>query len=106
MNCKEYEKLIPDYIEHRMNFRQLKEFGEHTGSCQNCREELEIQFLVSTGMARLEDGDSFDLQKELNDKMAQVERELNAHERILRAGSVMEVLVALVFIGAVLWIIL
>ena len=32
--------------------------------CPGCKEELVIQFLVTEGMQRLEDGDAFDLQRE------------------------------------------
>lgn len=104
MNCKEYEKLIPEYIGHQMNFQLLKEFCEHTDTCDNCREELQIQFLVSAGMARLEEGDSFDLQKELGEGMAAVRKSLRHHERMIRGGFFLEILVALGFLAIVIWL--
>lgn len=106
MDCKEYEKLIPEYIEHKMNFRLLKEFSKHTDSCQSCREELEIQFLVSAGMARLEDGDAFDLQGELEEGISMARKELRSHERWLKVGLILEILVAILVIAAVIWLIL
>ncbi len=106
MDCKEYEKMIPDYIAHRMRFRRLKEFCDHTDSCQNCREELEIQFLVSAGMARLEEGDSFDLKGELEDGLVTAHKELRSHERWMNSGFIMELVVALILIAAVLWLII
>lgn len=106
MDCKEYEKLIPDYIEQRMDFQELKVFDEHTRSCQSCREELEIQFLVSAGMARLEEGDSFDLQRELKDRMDTAVRELHFHERMLKFGFSLEILIAAAILVAVIWMVL
>ncbi len=106
MNCKEYEKLIPEYLAHKMSFQTLKEFMGHTEACENCKEELQIQFLVSAGMARLEEGDSFDLQRELADGMASVHRELQRHERLQKAGFVLEILVALGILAAVIWLLL
>lgn len=49
-----------------MNRKQADEFFEHMDSCAECKEELRIQYLISEGMARLEDGKSFDLNKELD----------------------------------------
>lgn len=49
-----------------MNRRQADEFFKHMDSCEGCKEELRIQYLISEGMARLEDGKGFDLNKELD----------------------------------------
>ena len=106
MNCKEYEKLIPEYLDHKMSVQTLKEFMEHTQACGNCKEELQIQFLVSAGMARLEEGDSFDLQRELADGMASVHKELLRHERMQKMGAVLKILVLLGILAAVIWLLL
>ncbi len=106
MDCKEYEKMIPDYIAHRMSFRRLKAFQEHTESCQNCREELEIQFLVSAGMARLEEGDSFDLKGEMNDGLEMARKEIRGHERWMNIGFVMQILIAILLVAAVVWLVI
>ncbi|MBQ7924833.1 MAG: zf-HC2 domain-containing protein [Lachnospiraceae bacterium] len=106
MNCKEYEKLIPEYLSHKMNYPVLKAFMEHTEHCENCKEELQIQFLVSAGMARLEEGDSFDLQRELAEGMTSVRKELHRHERFLKLGYVLEILVAMGIMAAVIWLLI
>ena len=54
MNCKEFEKNIPDFIAGKLDFQTLQEFGEHMRECPGCKEELVIQFLVTEGMQRLE----------------------------------------------------
>ena len=54
MNCKEFEKNIPDFISGKLDFLTLQEFGEHMEKCPGCKEELVIQFLVTEGMQRLE----------------------------------------------------
>ena len=50
MNCKEFEKNIPDFISGKLDFLTLQEFGEHMRECPGCKEELVIQFLVTEGM--------------------------------------------------------
>lgn len=69
MDCKQFERLIPQFIKDEMDDRTKKQFLKHVESCSLCKEELSIQFLVTTGMQRLENGDTFDLNRELKDKM-------------------------------------
>ena len=74
MNCKEFEKNIPEFIAGKLDFLTLQEFGEHMQECPGCKEELVIQFLVTEGMQRLEDGDAFDLQRELEIRLTEAKR--------------------------------
>lgn len=69
LNCKQAEKLIPSFIKDDMDQRTEKQFLSHVEKCPSCLEELSIQFLVTTGMQRLENGDTFDLNKELRTKL-------------------------------------
>lgn len=76
MDCKEANRKISDFLDHELNSRELKGFLEHVTHCKDCREELSIQFLVQEGMARLEDGNTFDLQKELDRLLEEAERKM------------------------------
>ena len=53
-----------------METRAAKEFLKHVGECASCKEELSIQFLVKVGMERLEEGEAFNLNKELQARLA------------------------------------
>ena len=46
MTCRECEKQIPDFIGRKMDYPKMKRFTEHVDTCESCREELVIQFLV------------------------------------------------------------
>lgn len=105
MNCKEFEKWIPAFISQEMDYRKLKSFKEHFKSCPGCKEELVIQFLVTEGMARLEEGSAFDLQKELDRRMEEAERKVRFHHSFLYAGLVLEAAAMLTIAGIVAWII-
>lgn len=74
--CKQAEKMIPLFIRDELDNRTEKEFLAHVEGCSSCLEELSIQFLVTTGMQRLENGDTFDLNKELKMKMVTEEKHL------------------------------
>ncbi len=80
MTCKEVEKMIPLFLEDDLDIDDLRNFMEHMDKCEECREELTIQFLVLEGMARLEDGNVFDLQNELKFRMEDAGHALKRRE--------------------------
>ena len=76
MDCKEVIKMIPDFLNNQLNSRELRSFLNHVEECQECREELAIQFLVQEGMARLEEGSTFVLQSEFERMMEEAQRRM------------------------------
>lgn len=66
MNCKEVEKNIPRFIRKECSVKEEIALLEHILHCPECKEELSIQFLLTEGIQRLENGESFDLNKELD----------------------------------------
>ena len=101
MNCKEFEKNIPEFIAGKLDFLTLQEFGEHMQECPGCKEEL----LVTEGMQRLEDGDAFDLQRELEIRLTEAKRKVKIHMSFLKAGAVLEVITVIFLLGFLGWII-
>lgn len=106
MDCKEFEKLIPDFIEKKMDFLTLSQFNRHRLECPECMEELTIRFLVTEGMQRLEEGDAFDLQKELHQHLEEAEMKVKFHNRFLRVGEVLEIVGIIVIFCAVVWVLI
>lgn len=106
MDCKDFERLIPDFNGEKLDFLTLERFRAHMDHCENCKEELVIQFLVSEAMQRLEEGDAFDLQGELDHRLFEAKRKVRFHKVFLRVGLCLEILVALAVIGAAVWILL
>ena len=106
MDCKEFERLIPDFIDRRMDYATLVKFNKHIESCEACKEELVIQFLVTEGIQRLEEGGTFDLQKELDLRLFETKKKIRFHSKFLRIGIVFEIVAVCLLIGIVLWIFL
>lgn len=106
MTCRECETQIPDFIGRKMDYLEMKRFLEHVDACASCREELVIQFLIQEGMARLEDGDAFDLQQELQAHLEEARRRIRIYEWILRVGTLFEMLTMAGVLGIVIWILL
>ena len=106
MDCKEFERLIPGFIAKKLDYPTLKRFFGHVQQCKDCREELEIQFLVREGMQRLEEGNAFDLQSELGQRMEESEKSIRYHSAFLYLGIVMEIVAVGMLGGIVIWILL
>ncbi len=107
MTCKEIEKMIPLFLKDDLDTDDLRDFLEHINSCEECREELTIQFLVLVGMERLEAGSVFDLQTELKLRMEEAEHALKRRKRMkyflfLSDGLVMAALIILIVLLIVL----
>ncbi|MGN0402663.1 MAG: anti-sigma factor family protein [Acetatifactor sp.] len=106
MNCKEFEQLIPDYIEKKLDYFKLKSFNEHMEQCPDCKEELVIQFLVTEGIQRLEQGNAFDLQGELNQRFEEAKRKVKFYGRFSMAGEILEVVAMCIFTGIIIYMML
>ncbi len=106
MDCKEFERLIPGFIKHRLDYQSLKRFFEHMEQCENCKEELDIQFLVTEGVQRLEDGRAFDLQKELDRRLGEAKRKIRVRGNMIRLGIVMEIAAACLLAGIIAWLLM
>lgn len=66
MDCKDVQKSIAAFLNGELQGRDAERFLNHIQECEECREELSIQYLVREGTARLEGGGSFDLSKDLD----------------------------------------
>lgn len=106
MTCRECERQIPDFIGRKMDYLRTKRFTEHVDACDSCWEELVIQFLIQEGMVHLEEGDTFDLQSELRERMEEARMKVRINEGILRMGTLFEVLAMAGILGIVVWILL
>lgn len=80
MKCKDAENMIPLFLEDDLDTEDLREFMEHINKCEECKEELTIQFLVVEGLARLEAGNVFDLKSELELRMEEAVHALKMRE--------------------------
>lgn len=105
MTCKEAEKLIPIFLHDELSYRDLTNFVQHIDECSECKEELTIQYLITAGTARLEDGNALDLNKELNDLLEASRAKVKIHKYMQYIGIGLEI-AALVAIITVILIVL
>lgn len=106
MNCKEFERLIPDYIVKKLDYFKLKSFNEHMEQCPECKEELVIQFLVTEGIQQLEEGNTFDLQGELNQRFDEAKRKVKIYGRFSVTGQILEIVAMCIIMGIMTYMML
>lgn len=106
MNCKEFERTIPGFINRKIDFPTMRSFADHLNSCADCKEELTIQFLVAEGMQHLEEGDSFDLQKELKSRMDEAHAAMKLQVRLKKSGMALELAGMAIGAFALVWLFL
>ena len=106
MTCKEFEKLIPDYVAKKMDYLTLKEFYAHMQACPECKEELTINFLVTDGLQKLEEGDAYDLNEEWSGRVDETKKRLRLNESIIRVGFWVEVVMIGIIVGVAAWLLL
>jgi hypothetical protein len=94
MICKEADRVIPLFLSDDLNNQELNDFLNHIDTCPECKEELTIQFLVSEGMQRLEDGDTFNLMNELDGIIKSAKKRLRFRRYLTFASWMLQLFVA------------
>ncbi|MBE5881293.1 MAG: zf-HC2 domain-containing protein [Lachnospiraceae bacterium] len=106
MDCKQIQYQIPAFLKDELKSRDLMRFLGHMEICEDCKEELTIQYLSSEGISRLEEGKTFDLDRELKEYMEQTERGMMRRRNCILGFVAFEIvaiaMVALTYIYALL----
>lgn len=97
IECKQMEKLIPQFLDDDLDNQDLADFLDHIDNCPECKEELTIQFLVRVGMQRLEDGNTFNLVRELERELADARKKMHRRKTLVLISYVLEISVAALF---------
>ncbi|MBO5551037.1 MAG: zf-HC2 domain-containing protein [Lachnospiraceae bacterium] len=101
-SCKEIQALIPGYLSGDLNIREARLFTEHLKRCRDCREEIEISYLVDEGISRLESGETIDLHADLEDMLTDTEEAIQRLTQFGTAVSLLEMTAVFVLIACVL----
>ena len=105
MNCKETEKMIPLFLTDKLNNRELSHFLSHVESCDECMEELTIQYLVMTGTSLIEEGKSFNLRKALNELLLEAWKAVQKWKILVLASYIAE-LITLIIMAIILIVVI
>ena len=98
MTCKEAEKMIPLFLTDKLNNRELSHFLSHVEGCDECMEELTIQYLVMTGTSLIEEGKSFDLRKALNELISNADIKIRKWKIFMLLSYFVEIMTIVIMI--------
>ena len=101
MNCLETQGLITKYVNDELSGVQLEDFLVHIDKCPDCREELEIYFIIMKGMQQLDDDDikSYNFSEMFQKKLDDSKKELSqSNKNYLIKIIILDVLIILVAI--------
>ena len=101
-----FARMIPDFFEDRLDEEELARFLRHYDDCKECQDEVSIQFLIQECLNRLESGQAFNLQQELDTYLQQERTRLMQRRRMARLIFRLEFLTVLLFAAAVVFYIL
>lgn len=68
-DCKEIQSLIPGYLVGKLSLKEAKSFTAHLKKCNECRDEMEISYLLDEGITRAENGETIDLHADLEEML-------------------------------------
>ncbi len=74
-----FQKMVPRFLNGDLSYKNLAAFTRHVRNCPECMEELTIRYLVGEGISRLEEGDNFDLQRGLGEKLEEADERILLH---------------------------
>lgn len=55
MTCLEFQGLMIRYINGELSYKEKEKFMEHVESCADCKEEMEIYYIILTSMKQLDE---------------------------------------------------
>ena len=98
MECKEFTGLIPDFLHDALDETKLSEFLSHVDECENCMDELRIQYLIYEGLERLETGATSDVDKDLSEWMEEERTRLSHRTGIKKTAIAAEIMTTAAFL--------
>lgn len=96
LQCADYEKQIKAFINKELDYKDTLGFVEHISSCEQCKEEFSIEFLVVNGLKKLDSAEAFDLQRELDELVESSVEWANDRKRIYREIMLFAVFAAII----------
>lgn len=105
MKCHDVQRMIQGFIEKRLTDEQLEAFLEHIASCRDCYDELEVYYMITTGLLQLDEehSETLDFKKNLSDFIESeqhglyMRRRAEHNRRVLRRAVAAALIIIIVF---------
>lgn len=104
ITCKDFSGMISAFMNDTLDDAALRAFLDHYEACKNCREELEIQYLVGKAFNQMEKGEEINLFRDLPAYVEKERRLLENRVRLSRTAAILEAFtVAMAVLTAVIY---
>ena len=97
MNCIEAESKIQAFIDDKLSGEPLDEYITHIRGCHSCYEEMETSYLLKEALARIENGETLNLHRELMSKIDITNSCYNLH-KVLTAVRRMVMIISVIIV--------
>ena len=81
-DCRETEQYMNDFVNGTIVGDDMWYFLNHVLNCPACYEELETRYLLAEALVRVENGESINLKKEIEEKIRIARHVLKMHRLI------------------------
>lgn len=106
MKCQDAQQKIQAFIDDELTGELLNNFIRHIDSCHSCYEEMETSYLLKEALSRLENGETFDLRGELNQKLDNMRECLELHSMLTAIRRTVSVSAAILLAMSVLYLVI
>lgn len=106
MKCQDAQHKIQAFIDDELTGELLNNFIRHIDNCHSCYEEMETSYLLKEALSRLENGETFDLRGELNQKLNNMRECLELHSMLTAIRRTISVSAAIFLAMSVLYLIM
>ena len=99
MKCVKAQGLITKYINNELHGELLEDFLEHLDECKDCKEDLEIYYVIMKGMQQIDEDNVVDynfhraFEQELGDSKARLAK---SNKRFMVKFLLFEIMVILI----------
>ncbi len=98
MECREAQRCVQAFLKDELDRRTAEKFVEHVQDCDECMEELTIEYLLLEGISRLENADDIDVRSELEEKLDRVRHRKKMYSRLKTGLFLLVCIIACIYI--------
>lgn len=98
MTCKDFSGMIPGFLDDHLTNASLQAFLKHYSECEECREELEIQYLIRMAFDQDVTGGGISLDVDLPAMIGTARHRLQSRVRLERTATLLEAVAVMLFV--------
>ncbi len=106
MDCVRFQELIHDFIFDKIKYSgELKEFIHHFNTCESCKEELKLYYMIYRGLGEINspfvETENSDSIEELESIIHFYEEYFNRRDRFKKAGKALALTLSVILLCGV-----